>query len=50
MEVYLPFGICDRCRTTTGEEGYVTNIGQAEEWSGRAVGLVMEEQELERGF
>lgn len=50
VEVYLPFGICDRCRTTTGEEAYVTNIGQAEEWSGRAVGLVMEEQEMERGF
>lgn len=50
VEVYLPYGICDRCRTVTGEEAYVTNIGQAEEWSGRAVGLVMDEQEMERGF
>lgn len=46
VEVYLPFGICDRCRTTTGEEVYVDHIGQAEEWSGFSVGLEVEETNL----
>lgn len=47
VSVYLPMGICDRCRTTTGEEAYVAHIGDAETWSGRAVGLAMDEEELD---
>lgn len=39
VSVYLPLDICDRCRTITGEDVYVFQIGQAEEWSGGSVGL-----------
>lgn len=46
ISVYLPVGICDRCRTTTGEEVYVDHISQAEEWSGFSVGLETEEANL----
>lgn len=46
LSVYLPVGICDKCRTTTGEECYVNQIGQAEEWSGRSVGLEVDEAAL----
>ena len=31
ISVYLPVGICDRCRTTTGEATYVDAIATAEE-------------------
>jgi len=44
--VYLPVGICDRCRTTTGEEVYVDHISKAEEWSGFSVGLEADEANL----
>jgi ferredoxin len=43
IEVYLPVGICDRCRTTTGEEVYTEAISQAEEWSGYEMGLEVDE-------
>ncbi len=46
ISVYLPLGICDRCRTITGEETYAQLISQAEEWSGEAMGLEVEEGEL----
>jgi len=46
ISVYLPFGICDKCRTTTGEEFYVNQIGQAEEWAQASVGLEFDEAEL----
>ena len=46
ISVYLPVGICDRCQTTTGEEAYVTNITQAEDWTGYSVGLETEEANL----
>lgn len=46
INVYLPLGICDRCRTTTGEEAYVTQIAAAEELSGGAVGLEVEKKNL----
>ena len=46
VAVYLPLGICDRCRTTTGENCYVEAIGQAEEWSGQALGLKVDESDL----
>lgn len=39
VSVYLPLGICDRCKTQTGEESYAEHIAQAEEWSGGGVGL-----------
>lgn len=46
ITVYLPVGICDRCQTVTGEEVYVNNIGQAEEWSGYEVGLEVDEASM----
>ena len=46
LSVYLPLGICDRCRTTTGEEAYVEQIGQAEELSGGAVDLEVDESAM----
>lgn len=48
VSVYLPVGICDRCRTTTGEEFYVDQIGTAEEKTTRSVGLEVEEGALNR--
>ena len=50
ISIYLPYGICDRCRTTTGEEAYVGAIGAAEEWTGRSMGLEMEEDELDHSL
>lgn len=46
ISVFLPEGICDRCRTTTGEAVYVEMIGLAEEWSGGSVGLEESEENL----
>ena len=46
ISVYLPVGICDRCRTTTGEATYVDAIGTAEEWADAALGLEVEKSEL----
>lgn len=46
ISVYLPVGICDRCRTTTGEEVYVDAIGTAEEWADAALGLEVDEADL----
>ncbi len=46
LSVYLPLGICDRCRTVTGEEAYSDAISQAEEWTGEAVGLEVDASEL----
>ena len=48
VSVYLPLGICERCRTTTGEDAYVKAIGAAEEMSGRGVGLEVDEADLDR--
>lgn len=39
LEVYLPLGICDRCRTVTGELAYSDAIDKGEQWSGETVGL-----------
>lgn len=47
LSVYLPQGICDRCRTVTGEDVYVDHIGQAEEWSESPVGLEEDESALD---
>ncbi|MBQ9007046.1 MAG: 4Fe-4S binding protein [Atopobiaceae bacterium] len=46
LSVYLPLGICDRCRTITGEEAYADQIGLAEEQSGNSVDLDVDEAEL----
>ncbi len=46
ISVYLPTGVCDKCRTTTGEEFYVDEIGVAEEWSQETVGLEEEDAAL----
>lgn len=48
VSVYLPVGICDRCRTTTGEAAYVDAIGKAEEMSGKGLGLEVDERALDR--
>lgn len=47
ISVYLPFGICDKCRTTTGEQVFTESIALAERWSGRNVGLEMDEDALD---
>ena len=46
INVYLPVGICDRCRTTTGEQTYTDAIATAEEWADAALGLEVEKSEL----
>lgn len=46
ISVYLPLGVCDRCRTTTGEEAYVNAISEAEELTGAHCGLEVEEKAL----
>lgn len=46
ISVYLPLGVCDRCQTTTGEEAYTDHISQAEEWSGFALDLEVDEASL----
>lgn len=46
INVYLPVGICDKCRTITGEDAYVDAIGTAEEWSAASVGLEVENGRL----
>lgn len=42
ISVYLPVGICDRCRTTTGEAVYTDAISDAEQWADAALGLEVE--------
>lgn len=46
ISVYLPVGICDRCRTTTGESVYMDAISTAEEWAVTSLNLVVNEREL----
>lgn len=46
ISVYLPLGICDRCRTTTGEAYFSDAIADAEEYSCEHVGLEVEESAL----
>ncbi|MGI6754773.1 MAG: 4Fe-4S binding protein [Atopobiaceae bacterium] len=46
LNVYLPMGICDKCRTTTGEELLGDNIAAGEELSGESVGLEVDEKNL----
>ena len=44
--VYLPPHICDKCRTTGGEEYYTEQISCGESWSGETVDLVEREKDL----
>lgn len=44
--IYLPTGICDKCRTTTGEDFYTEQISVGEGWSGETVDLVTRERDL----
>lgn len=44
--VYLPRGICDKCRTTTGEDFYTEQIGVGESWADESVDLVTREKDL----
>ncbi len=46
VNIYLPVGICDRCRTTTGEAFYVDAIGTAEEWAAASMGLEVDEADM----
>lgn len=46
IAVYLPLGICDRCRTTTGEQTYCDMISRAETWAGFGLDLVVDEADL----
>ncbi|WP_321971499.1 4Fe-4S binding protein [Paratractidigestivibacter sp.] len=50
IAVYLPVGICDRCKTTTGEEAYCDAIGTAEEWARASLNLVADESEMTHEF
>lgn len=44
--IYLPHGICDKCRTTTGEDFYTEQISVGEGWSGETVDFVNRERDL----
>lgn len=46
VSAYLPLGICDHCKTTTGEEMLGDAIATAEEWAGTGLGLEVEAQDL----
>ena len=39
VSVYLPLGICDKCRNTGGEDMMGEAIATAEEWAGTGMGL-----------
>lgn len=47
VSVYLPLGICDRCRNTTGEETFANEIGKAEEMIGKGLGLEVDQKTLD---
>ena len=46
VSVYMPLDICEKCRTTTGEETLGEAIGLAEEWSGLNMDLIVDPSEL----
>ena len=46
LSVYLPLGICDRCRTVTGEAVYADSIAEAEELADNTVGLEVDASEM----
>ncbi|MBR2834119.1 MAG: 4Fe-4S binding protein [Coriobacteriales bacterium] len=46
IAIFLPRGICDKCKTTTGEDAYTESISIGEAWSGETVDLVEREKDL----
>ena len=46
VSVYLPLGICDKCRNAGGEELLGDAIATAEEWAGFGMGLEVEARAL----
>ena len=50
ISVYLPMGICDKCRTVTGEEMLSEEIATAEEWADASVGLEVDEADLNHEY
>lgn len=47
IEVYLPLGICDKCKTSTGEMAYSEEIAAAEEYSRAQVALEIDDKNLQ---
>lgn len=46
VSVYLPLGVCDKCRNIGGEDILGEAIAKAEEWSGTGVGLEVDPKSL----
>jgi MinD superfamily P-loop ATPase len=46
ISIYLPLGICDKCRTTTGERAFSDAIAEGEELSHGAMGLEVSEKDM----
>ena len=46
VSVYLPLGVCDKCRNTGGEDILGEAIATAEEWSGTGMGLEVDPKSL----
>ncbi|MDO5043693.1 MAG: 4Fe-4S binding protein [Coriobacteriia bacterium] len=46
IAIYLPIGICDKCKTITGEEAYVNEVSLAEVWTDSTMDLVVSEDEM----
>ena len=47
LQVYLPVGICEDCPCQDGEQMMVDAICDAEQWSGRRIGLEVEKENLD---
>lgn len=50
ISVYLPTGICEKCRTVTGEEMLADEIAAGEEWADATVGLEVDEADLDHEY
>lgn len=46
VSVYLPLGVCDKCRNTGGEDILGEAIAKAEEWAGTGMGLEVDPKSL----
>lgn len=46
VSVYLPLGVCDKCRNTGGEDILGEAIAKAEEWTGTGMGLEVDPKSL----
>lgn len=49
VAIYLPIGICDKCKTTTGEEVYGNEVMRCEAWTDQNMDLVISEDEMDFG-